>query len=99
MNLFRFFDIKKLELRVFGSEDNAFYVPQARGDGYPDSDYDMLVVAKGVMRELKNIVREAEWLCMEKHNALISSIIYTPDLWTLAKDSPLGWNILRNGRK
>ncbi len=79
------------EIILFGS--------QARGDGYPDSDYDMLVVAKGAMRELKNLVREAEWLCMEKHNALVSSIIYTPDIWSLAKESPLGWNIRREGKK
>ena len=79
------------EIILFGSH--------ARGDGYPDADYDMLVVAQGVMSQLKSLVRNAEWLCMEKHNALVSSIIYTPDIWALAKESPLGWNIRREGKK
>jgi predicted nucleotidyltransferase len=79
------------EIILFGS--------QARGDGYPDSDYDMLVVAEGSLQELKQLVREAEWLCMEKYNTLVSSIIYTPDIWSQAKETPLGWNILRDGKK
>ena len=79
------------EIILFGS--------QARGDGNPDSDYDMLVVADGSLRDLKRIVREAEWMCMERYNALVSSIIYTPEIWKTAKESPLGWNIQKEGEK
>ena len=79
------------EIILFGS--------QARGDGAPDSDYDMLVIAEGATGELKKKVREAEWMCMEKYNALVSSIIYSPEIWEFAKESPLGWNIQREGEK
>ena len=79
------------EIILFGS--------QARGDGNIDSDYDMLVIAQGPLKELKKKVREAEWICMEKYNALVSSIIYTPEIWEWAKESPLGWNIQREGEK
>lgn len=75
------------------------YGSRARGDGSPDSDYDMLVVAEGDLTYLKPIVREVEWLCMERYNALVSSIIYTPEIWSSAKVTPLGWNIQREGVK
>lgn len=71
---------------------------QARGDAVEGSDYDILVIANGERQKLKAAVREAEWVCMEKHNALVASIIYTPDIWSLAKHSPLGINVLREGR-
>jgi predicted nucleotidyltransferase len=79
-----------VELRLFGS--------RARGDAQEGSDYDMLVIANGELAVLKIVVREAEWACMETHNALVSSVVYTPEVWERRKDSPLGWNILREGR-
>ena len=53
----------------------------------------MLVIANGDPAELRTIVREAEWICMETHNALVSSVVYTPDVWARRKDTPLGRNI------
>jgi predicted nucleotidyltransferase len=79
------------EIILFGS--------QARGDGYPDSDFDMLVIVKGPIKTIKPVIREAEWVCMERHNALVSSIIHTPESWLLAQESPLGWSIRRDGKK
>jgi len=79
------------EIILFGS--------QARGDGTPDSDYDVLVIVEGSLRELKSKVRDAEWICMEKYNALVSSIIYTPEIWESVKESPKGWNIKREGKR
>jgi predicted nucleotidyltransferase len=70
---------------------------QARGDAVAGSDYDILVIAKGERSMLKAAVREAEWACMEKHNALVACIIYTPDIWSQALHSPLGINVLREG--
>jgi len=71
---------------------------QARGDAREGSDYDMLVIANGLRNELKTAVREAEWACMQKYNVLVASIIYTPELWAQAQYSPLGINIMREGR-
>uniref|UniRef100_A0A7C3E1Q4 Nucleotidyltransferase domain-containing protein n=1 Tax=Gracilinema caldarium TaxID=215591 RepID=A0A7C3E1Q4_9SPIR len=79
------------EVILFGS--------QARHEQELDSDYDMLIIAEGSVSEIKKKVREAEWICMEQLNALVSSIIYTPEQWSLVKESPLGWNILKDGKK
>jgi len=71
---------------------------QARGDAREGSDYDLLVIANGLRTELKTAVREAEWSCMEKFNVLVASIIYSPDVLAQAQNSPLGINIMREGR-
>lgn len=78
------------ELWMFGS--------RARGEARNDSDYDLLVVAEGDPIRIKAATREAEWLCMENHNALVSCIVYTPEQWRQRKNSPLGWNIQREGK-
>lgn len=72
---------------------------QARGDADEGSDFDMLVIATGDRREIKLLVREAEWACMERYNTLVASIVYTPELWAQAKHSPLGGNIEREGKQ
>ncbi len=79
------------EVWLFGS--------RARGEAQEGSDYDVLIIAEGDSPELKAFVREAEWACMEAHNALVSCIIYSPKTWERRKDTPLGWNILREGRR
>ena len=78
------------EVWLFGS--------RARGDAGLDSDYDMLVIAEGELPELRRIVQEAEWQCMELWGALVASIVYTPGIWLAARCSPLGWNIQREGK-
>ena len=78
------------EVWLFGS--------RARGDALPDSDFDILVVAEGDLSETRRIVQEAEWHCMETLGALVASIVYTPEIWQMARSSPLGWNILREGK-
>ncbi len=81
---------KLIQLWLFGS--------RARGDARPDSDYDLLVVADGDVKTLKTLVREVEWNCMEQHYILVSCIVYTPQQWAERQDSPLGINILREGK-
>jgi len=78
------------EIWLFGS--------RARGDARLDSDYDMLVIAEGKLPEIRKIVQEAEWQCMEKWGALVASIVYTPEIWLSAQCSPLGLNIHRDGK-
>ena len=78
------------EVWLFGS--------RARGDAQDGSDYDLLVVAKGAVSDLKRKVQDAEWACMELHNALVSSIVYTEAQWDERKQTPFGWNIQREGK-
>lgn len=78
------------EVWLFGS--------RARGDAQDGSDYDMLVVVAGDVTVLKQKVRDAEWVCMERYNALVSCIVYTEAQWQDRKQTPLGWNIQREGK-
>lgn len=78
------------EVWLFGS--------RARGDAQDSSDYDVLVVADGEVPDLKKKVQDAEWICMERHNALVSSIVYTAWQWEERKQTPLGWSIQREGK-
>ena len=78
------------EVWLFGS--------RARGDAQEGSDYDVLVVAEGAVPELRRMVQDAEWACMERHNALVSGIVYTERQWAERKQTPLGWNIAREGK-
>ncbi len=78
------------EVWLFGS--------RARGDAQDGSDYDVLVVVEDEVPELKRKIQDAEWICMEKYNALVSSIVYTARQWEERKDTPLGWNIQREGK-
>lgn len=75
------------------------YGSRARGEAENGSDYDVLVVADGDLAALKAIVLDAEWACMEAHNALVSCLVYTPETWERRKETPLGWNIVREGRR
>jgi Predicted nucleotidyltransferases len=79
------------EVWLFGS--------RARGEAQEGSDYDVLIVADEASAETKALVLDAEWACMEAHNALVSCIVYTRETWERRKDTPLGWNILREGRR
>ena len=78
------------EVWLFGS--------RARGDAQDWSDFDVLVVAAGDVTDLKQKVRDAEWGCMERYNALVSAIVYTEAQWEDRKQTPLGWNIQREGK-
>ena len=78
------------EVWLFGS--------RARGDAQDSSDYDVMVVAEGEIGDLRRKVQEAEWVCMERYNALVSGIVYTARQWEERKQTPLGWNIQREGK-
>ena len=71
---------------------------RARGDARESSDYDFLIIANGNIANIKHQVHEAAWSCMELHNALVASIVYTAEQWESRKNSPLGWNIQREGK-
>ena len=77
------------ELWLFGS--------RARGDNDLYSDYDILLVAEGNISKLKEIIQSIEWSCMEKYGIVVASVVYTPEIWKIAKHSPLGINILKEG--
>ena len=78
-----------IELWLFGSH--------ARGDYTPDSDYDMLIVAEGDISRIKKIVLEEEYKLLVDKEELVVSTIYTPETWAVDFNSPLGWNVRKEG--
>ena len=82
-------DRNLVEIWLFGS--------YARGDYTPDSDYDMLIVVEGDISGNKKIVLEEEYKLLVEKEELVVSTIYNPETWALDYNSPLGWNICKEG--
>jgi uncharacterized protein len=79
------------EVWLFGS--------RARGDHNDDSDYDILVVADGELKESRTVVADADYQVLTTYNELIGAIVYTPEIWQRSKHGPLGMNIRAEGRR
>jgi len=77
------------EVWLFGS--------RARGDHSSDSDYDILIVADGDQSKIRELVSEEEYRLLKSNEELVVSIVYTPEAWSLGENSPLGWNIRKEG--
>jgi len=77
------------EVWLFGS--------RARGDHSSESDYDILIVAEGDIKNIREIVSEEEYRLLQSNEELVVSIAYTPEKWSLDENSPLGWNIRKEG--
>ena len=63
------------------------------------SDYDILIVAEGDPSQIREIVSEEEYRQLKPKEELVVSISYTPEVWSVNKNSPLGWNVRKEGIK
>ena len=79
------------ELWLFGS--------RARGDFRNDSDYDVLVVADGIERNTREIVLEEGYSILDEQQEWIGVIVYSPEHWDRSQNTPLGLNIVRDGKR
>lgn len=70
---------------------------RARGDYSSESDYDILIIAEGDIKKIREIVSEEEYRLLLTNEELVVSILYTPEAWSLDANSPLGWNIRKEG--
>ena len=77
------------EVWLFGS--------RARGDFHADSDYDVIVVAEGQLKQLRAIVSDANYQILDEYQELVGSIVYTPELWEKSKRGPLCMNVKAQG--
>lgn len=75
------------QLCLFGS--------RARGDARADSDYDMLVVVDQRSPEIRAIVLDIEVTILDRHQALVASVIRSEDEWLRGQGYPLARNIAR----
>lgn len=70
---------------------------RARGDARPGSDYDFLVVLDRVDRKSREKVSEAGAELLNATDRLCAAVVYAPEQWKRVRQSPLGWNIAREG--
>ena len=70
---------------------------QARGDARPGSDFDFVVVLDRIDRVARDKVSAAGAELLNETNRLCSALIYSPEQWDMVRQSPLGWNVVREG--
>lgn len=76
-----------------------FFGSRARGDHDDRSDYDVLVIADGELKNTRAIVADTDYQILTTYNELIGPIVYTPEIWQKSKHGPLGMNVLAEGRQ
>ena len=77
------------QIILFGSQE--------RGDATERSDYDFVVVVDERTRELRNLVSDAGAEMLGRVDALCAALVYDGGQWAEVLESPLGWNIDREG--
>ena len=75
------------ELWLFGS--------RARGEARPDSDYDLLILVDHDANELRDRVLDLQVEMLDRHDALVTTLLHTQDDWQRQQGYPLAINIAR----
>ncbi|HOE01261.1 MAG TPA: nucleotidyltransferase domain-containing protein [Kiritimatiellia bacterium] len=75
----------------------ALYGSRARGDAHAGSDYDFLVVLSSPTQKERETVTAAGAKLLAETDQLCTALVYSPEQWERVQQSPLGWNILREG--
>ena len=75
------------ELWLFGS--------RARGEARPYSDYDLLILVDRDANELRDRVLDLQVEMLDRHDALVTTLLHTQDDWRRQKGYPLAINIAR----
>ena len=70
---------------------------QARGAATERSDYDFVVVVDCNTREIRDLVSDAGCALLDHRDALCAALLYDDTQWNAARQSPLGWNVERDG--
>jgi|EPASupsiteSAE347_1022098.scaffolds.fasta_scaffold55211_2 predicted nucleotidyltransferase len=70
---------------------------QARGDATVASDYDFVIVVDKRSRELREMIGDVGADLLNESEALCAAMIYDGEQWEKVRQSPLGWNVEREG--
>ncbi len=70
---------------------------RARGDAYPDSDYDVIVLVNKKTRGLRDRIREIAWEIGWENNVSISTFVYEKNRFEEDKYEPLFMNVRKEG--
>lgn len=68
---------------------------RARGEARPDSDYDLLVLVDGDATELRDRVLDLQVEMLDRHGALVTTLLRSQDEWQRQQGYPLAINIAR----
>lgn len=69
----------------------------ARGDAANSSDYDFIVILDKYDRSLREAVVDAGTDMLNEADTLCAALVYGADQWARVKESPLGWNVQKEG--
>jgi len=70
---------------------------RARGEAADGSDYDFIVVVDERDRALRELIHDAGAELLNKRDALCATLVYNDNQWERVRQSPLGWNVERDG--
>ncbi len=70
---------------------------RARGDFYPDSDYDVIVLVQKKTEELRDKIDEIAWQIGWENEALITIFVYEKARFENDKYEPLFMNVRKEG--
>jgi len=70
---------------------------QARGEATERSDHDFVVIVDRRTSEARALVSAAGGTLLDRREALCAALIYDDAEWREVLQSPLGWNIEREG--
>ncbi len=70
---------------------------RARGEATDTSDYDFIVVVDRNTREIRDLVSDAGCAMLNHRDALCAALLYDDTQWDAVRQSPLGWNVEREG--
>lgn len=71
------------------------YGSRARGEARSDSDYDLLVLLDRDATELRERVLDVQVAMLERHGALVTTLLHTQEDWRQQQGYPLAINIAR----
>ena len=77
------------EVWLFGS--------RARGESNVESDYDVCVVVDANAEQAERVVSAESYEILDRYEDLISGRVYDLEEWERSLNTPLGWNIRKEG--
>jgi predicted nucleotidyltransferase len=77
------------EVWLFGS--------RARGESNAESDYDVCVVVDANAEQAERVVSAESYEILDRYEDLISGPVYDREEWERSLNTPLGWNIRKEG--
>lgn len=70
---------------------------RARGESSAESDYDVCVVVDATAEQAERVVSTRSYEILDRYEDLIGGTVYDREEWQRSLNTPLGWNIRKEG--